>query len=685
MKSKVTKLNKNFYCLIAVFIFSFLFFNFNTVQAATISLSPSAGTFETDSTFDVSVFLNTEGETVNAIEISLSFPADKLQLVSPSAGQSIIGIWTAPPNFDNQNGRISLKGGIPGGINADKGLITKFTFRAKSVGASTIRFLDNSRVLLHDGKGTDVLRNTVNGVYFLILPPPAGPIVSSVTHPDPSAWYTNPNIALRWTAESGSADGYSYLFNQESFDRPDEISEGDKESVIYQNTGDGLYYFHIKTLKDGQWGGTTHFIVQVDNNPPAEFPVEIIPSERTTRRQPIVQFATTDPYSGLDHYELKIVPLQSQVEVEAASQPLFIEVQSPYVLPELSVGTYDIIVRAYDKAGSYRESTKHLVIVNAVFKIVSGKGIEMGSRFVIPWLWFWAFGLLLVSFLIVFGRRVRRWHYSVHEKQSQKELPEYIKKQLEELRNYRKRYGSKAPLVLLLFLVGSLLLGHNAFAENQGLEPPIITTVSQSVSNEEIFYVGGKTVAPQIEIVLYLQSIQSGETTSYHFSSDNKGDWFYRHDRFLPAGRYILWAQSRMVDELSPPTPQSQITVYPIALQFGASRLSYTMVYLILIIILLAILAGLISYISFHSRHGRRKHALLMKEIKEAEESVRRGFAVLRRDIHAELAAVSRAKATGQFSEEEKKTTAQLLRDLAKVERYIGKEVWDVEKADYNG
>ena len=666
-----------------VFFVIISFFGITTsAKAATLSASPSAGTFEVGSTFDVSVFLNTEGETINAIEISLSFPVDKLQLVSPSAGQSIIDIWTAPPDFDNQTGRINFQGGIPGGIKADKGLVTKLTFRARAVGNATIRFLDSSKTLLHDGKGTDVLRNTVNGIYSLVLPPPAGPIVSSSTHPDPSVWYTSPNVILRWTPELESVDGYSYVLNGDPTDHPDEIAEGNKDSVLYNNVSDGIHVFHIKTLKDGKWGGLSHFTIQIDATPPAEFPIEIIPSDRTVRKQPVVQFATTDNYSGLDHYELKVIPLQGSMEVGATNQPLFIEVQSPYVLFELDLGTYDVIVRAYDKAGNYRESVRHLAIVNSILKVISGRGIEIKNMFVIPWIWFWIFGVVLILFLGFLGWRIRNWHYSIHARQSQKELPEYIQKQLEELQGYRKKYGAKIPLILILFLTGlSLLSSHAVFAS---LEPPIITTVSKNISNEEIFYIEGKTTTPQTEMVLYLQNIQTGETRNYNFSSDNKGDWFYRHDGFLLAGKYILWAQSKIGDELSPPTPQSQIAVYPIALQFGASRLSYTTIYLISIIVLLAILAGLAWYIALHSRQGRKKHALFMKEVREAEESVRRGFAVLRRDIQAELALINKAKLTKQLSEEEDKVSNQLLKDLGEIERYIGKEVWDVEKIDYS-
>lgn len=679
MLIKLSKKNKNWLFFILFSIFYFLFTT-SGVKAAILSLSPSSGTFETRSVFEVSLFLDTEGQIINAVDISLAFPPDKIQLVSPSVGQSIIGIWTAPTKYDNQSGKITLTGLIPGGINASKGLVTKLSFRVKSVGTVAIRFLDDSKVLLHDGKGTNVLNNTVNGVYNLVLPPPQGPIVSSSSHPDASVWYNSPNVILNWVPEEGTAEGYSYVFSKEASDIPDDIVDSNKNSIIYSNVADGINYFHIKTLRAGQWGGVTHFIVKIDTTPPAGFPIEILPSKTTTRKQPIVQFSTTDENSGIDYYELKIVPLQTENTIYTSGQTLFVEAESPYILSGLDLGTYDIIVRAYDKAGNWREEVGHLKIVSPIFEIIGDQGVKVKGS-VIPWLYFWIFGALIVLLLVFFAWRIRNWHRDIHMKKNQKELPEYVREQLEELKKYRQKYGSK--ILILLFFISVLYLlfsGKVVSAQSQNLEPPIITTLSKNISNEEIFYIGGKTTSPQTQIILYLQNLQTGETTNYNFVSDSKGDWFYRHDRFLPSGQYILWAQSKIENELSPPTPQFQISVYPVALQFGVSRLSYTTIYLALIIILLFIVMGLIWYTIYHIFQGRRKKALFMKEIREAEESVRRGFAILRRDIQAELAIIQKAKMDQDILEEERQREEHLLRDLAEIERYIGKEVFDIEK-----
>jgi hypothetical protein len=73
---------------------------------------------------------------------------------------------------------------------------------------------------------------------------------------------------------------------------------------------------------------------------------------------------------------------------------------------------------------------------------------------------------------------------------------------------------------------------------------------------------------------------------------------------------------------------------------------------------------------------------LLTKVIKEAEESIRRGFAILRRDVKEELEVLTKMKVHGPLSEDLKVKEGQLSKDLDYVERYVGKEVWDIEKAE---
>lgn len=669
-----------------IFLLSLFLYFFTPLlsSASTLSVSPSTGTFSVGSTFNVSLLLDTKGKEINALQAFISFPPDKLQVVSPSIGQSIIGVWTVAPKFNNSKGTLDLRGGIPGGIIASSGLLTNITFRVKSVGEAVIKYTDGSRVFLNDGKATDDLSDTNSAVLQFRLPPPQGPIVVSETHPDQSAWYSNPVAILRFTNEASGVEGYSYVISNDPTTVPDNISEGVKQTVSYSNLADGVHYFHVKSLRDGVWGGVTHFAIQVDVTPPAEFSPEILPGERTSSTKPVIQFVTTDASSGFDHYEIKLEPLSLE-SVEASKEMggknFFIETTSPFIPVSLSVGSYNVVVRAYDKAGNHREVTKHLTIVTPWFRFINDQGIHVKNWFIISWMWIWIIGLLLLILLAYTAYKVWKWRHEVTEHHREKKLPEDVVKQLDELKSYREKYGIKAAIIVLA------LLGSLSFAPVQAqtveIAPPLITDLSRDISNKEIFYIGGKTNRVEQAVVIYFQNLLTGETTSQSVISDDNGDWFYRHTGFLSAGEYLLWAQTKNGDLLSPPSPQENMTVKRTAIQFGSNRLSYETIYFFIILVLILVITILAMFIIYHYYHGRKKHREFKKEVRDAEESIKRGFAILRRDIEAELLLIRKATTGEALTLEEKEKEARLLQDLNIVQKRIGKEIWELKKESW--
>lgn len=678
---KLKPINKLlFHILLALsLVFSVVLVLPSTSKAAnaSLSMSPNSGSYEVGSTFDVSVYLDTQSQSVNTIELNIKFPPDKLQLVSSSTGKSIIGIWTSLPKYNNENGTIYLVGGIPGGVNVSRGLISTFTFRVRAVGSAVVKF-ENSRVLLNDGLGTEVLTNNYNSIYSLELPPPAGPIVISETHPDQTQWYRHQNASLRWEGVSAGAS-FSYILNDKPVDVPDDISEGTNRSVNYSNLSEGRHYFHIRSYEGGHWGGTTHYALNVDPNPPAEFKTEFSPSARTTKTQPVVQFATTDTASGLDHYEIRIIPLNKITNGDDSG--LFIEAQSPYIAQPLELGKYDVIVRAYDKAGNVRESVERLEIVTAVFKVISGQGLEVRSWFILPWYLLLALLLILILFLIWISHRMHLWHRMLSHKHATVELPNTLQQQMEELQKYRAKYGKLSAIILLIGL-SLFSLKNISYAQEQILSPPLVTTVAQNISDQDIFYIGGETGAAGSEVVIYLQNLESSATISEIVVADKKGEWFYRHDTFLSPGKYLLWTQAKSGSQLSPPSPQVTMNVETTAISFGGSRISYVTLYMILTLTFAGVALLLMIYIIRKFLHGRRKHQLIMSQIMSAESSIRSGFAVLSRDLEAELAVIRQAKLSKQLSEEEKRRETQLIADMKDIEERLGKEVWDIQETE---
>ena len=359
---------------------------------ASLYLSPASGSFFVGSTFDVSVFVNTGRENVNAVEINLKFDPKKLQVASPTAGKSFIEVWVSQPTYSNIKGTMGFIGGIPSpGINTSSGLVSTVTFRAIAPGKTTILFLDSSKVLRNDPEGTNILTSVGRGVYELLIPPPEGPKVFSPTHPDKNKWYKNNNPTFSWEKEEGVTD-FSYSFDQDPTGVPDNEPEGDHTSVSFSQVKDGIWYFHVKAKKAGVWGGTSHYLVQIDTTPPATFSPTVEPAAKTAEKQPLVSFITTDALSGMDYYQIKYIDITPDRKEEGAG--FFIEATSPYKLPPLEIGKYLVIVRAYDRAGNYKEGTVKIQIFPEGI-LFTKKGIQYRAITISWWL------LLMILMIIV--------------------------------------------------------------------------------------------------------------------------------------------------------------------------------------------------------------------------------------------------------------------------------------------
>lgn len=692
------------------FVLSFWVLWYSLAGAASFSISPAGGTHAVGSTFEVSVLVDTKQQEINAVQMQLAFPADKLQLVSPSAGNSIIEIYTTPPKFDNSTGRVEIIGGIPNGINVSNGLISKLTFRVKGVGSASLRFTGESQVLLNDGRGTNVLDNTFGATYKLELPPQQGPIVVSDTHPDQEVWYGNQNVSLQWDIGLEPAENYSYTISDNPSDVPDDTPETNETKVDYKQVANGINYFHIKAFRDNRWGGVSHYSIKVDNVPPAEFKIGVTPSAKTFVTRPVFDFTTTDSFSGLDRYEIKIIPIKIEGRSKAvADDQLFVDANSPYQPTELLHGTYEVIVRAYDKSGNIREVNQKIEITDSWWWFLSQDGVTLPFGKQVRWGILVPFSLILLVILLGMAYYFRRLYKMAHQRVTDNHYPEVISSQLTELQKYRQKYGNLVSVFLLAVVLGSSMLvpglslaqvaetdaisnteqsqqsssgsNNNQVALEQ--TPPVITSYSSNIKDDELFYVSGRTTEPNSEVVVHLQSMVDGGAFDFTTTADRRGDWTYRHSDFLAGGKYIIWAHTKVNGQLSSPSPQVEIDVKPIALNWGNSRITYQSIYIGLITALMLMVFALLVYIIVHALLVRHRRKIFAHNIRQAEDSIKRGFIALRRDIEAELMLMKQAHLPDDLAGEQKVREEQLKADLKNIEEIVGKEVWQVETFEH--
>jgi len=392
--NKFLQILTKFGAVILVLVVFFETIPISNAASTSLYLSPSKGSFTVGSTFTVSIYLNSEGNEINVVEADLNFSPDKIQVTAPTTGSSFVSEWLTPPSYSNTQGTISFRGGILGGINTSSGLVSSITFRTISPGTAEIKFSETSKVLLNDGKGTNILTKAFNGEYNIVIPPPEGPRVLSSTHTNSNIWYGDANPAFDWEEESGVSD-YSWTFDQNPNGIPDGISESRTTFTSFSNIADGVWYFHIRQKKQGAWGKPSHVAVKIDTVPPSAFTPRIETYTRIIGYQTMAYFEAEDNFSGINHYEVNMVGLDTPESVPS----FFTEQISPYKVPSKKAGKYSVIVRAIDNAGNIREGETRFRIITPLISHIEGKGLQIKGLF-LPW---WLIVFLTLAFLILMG------------------------------------------------------------------------------------------------------------------------------------------------------------------------------------------------------------------------------------------------------------------------------------------
>lgn len=328
-------------------------------EAASLSVSPSTGVYTANGTFTVRVQVNTGGKPINAAEGTLSFNPNELSVVSVNRTSSIFNLWVTEPTFSNSAGTVTFSGGSPAGYSGQTGTIMSVTFRAAGAGTARVNF-KNGSVLANDGKGTNIL-TAMNGGSFTIqavstdpvpevieyIAPantPAAPSVTSVTHPDQTAWYQVSEATLRWELPAG-VTGVRTLLDGSPSTIPTKVYDDPISSITLSDLDEGVSYFHVQFRNADGWGKVTHYRLGVDTKKPISILIDH--PEGANLANPAQSLAVTveDDTSPVTRFKIKVdaaEPFDYIREVATATVPL----------PSLEPGYHTVIIEAFDAAGN---------------------------------------------------------------------------------------------------------------------------------------------------------------------------------------------------------------------------------------------------------------------------------------------------------------------------------------------
>ena len=432
---------------------AFLWFSFaHTASAATFYLSPSAGNYLTGHTFTMKVFVSSPDEAMNAVQAAITFPSNKLSVVSLSKSGSIIDLWMQDPAFSNQDGTINFGGIVTNpGFQGSAGTVLAITFQVKNSGTASISFLSGS-ILANDGVGTNILSGMQNAAVTLTALPAgsgetkpgnvAGLAISSDPAIKDDQWYNFDAITFRWSLPV-DADGVSYALSNDPGYQLSKNAQSPVAKVSYDTTTltDGIWYFYLSFESGGTWSPVTSRTLYLDRTPPDPF--IIVPKNQNlvlSNAQPAFQWAATDKTSGVAYYQAKIGDGDW-------FDPATIVNNSLYVLPEQSpANERTLVVRAYDHAGNFRESSINFSV--ATKECVNGGWWCSLQYFFGEWNWPLAVAVLLcllVAYWFIF--RVFIWRRKLKKELSLfKDELRHDLKRLEDRVDVSVGHGSEVDL-----------------------------------------------------------------------------------------------------------------------------------------------------------------------------------------------------------------------------------------------
>jgi hypothetical protein len=325
-----------------------LTFPSTALAAATISFTPATATLKTGELWSTMAQVNAT-EPVNSADLSVTFPADKLEATNVDTGSTVFGIVLFPPAIDNAAGTIRFRQTSPSPFSGNGGKLGTITFKAKATGTAIVGVAPGAKIIANDGKGTNVFTSNANATLTIVTPPPPpskAPTISSSSNPDQTAWYKNRTVAYSW---SGGMQGYNFTVDQSPNTELATQSVGTMTTASTTLAADGVWYAHVRGLGGSGWSPTAHFRFQVDATPPAQFSAEVTPKGEITVL-PFITFFTTDITSGIGYYDVKV------------DQEEPVRSENPYKVQRIGPGEHKVVVRAFDKAGNSVESRTGFVI-----------------------------------------------------------------------------------------------------------------------------------------------------------------------------------------------------------------------------------------------------------------------------------------------------------------------------------
>lgn len=124
--------------------------NTTTPHVFLVSSSPSIAP---NAEFTIQVLVDSP-LPINALDLQISYPSDKIQFLNSDTAQSVVSFWQSPSPFLFA-GHLRFTGGMAMPFQGTKGIVSTLHFRSLGEGYGIVSF-ERNNIYLADGKGTKI-------------------------------------------------------------------------------------------------------------------------------------------------------------------------------------------------------------------------------------------------------------------------------------------------------------------------------------------------------------------------------------------------------------------------------------------------------------------------------------------------------------------------------------------------
>ncbi len=230
-----------------------------------------------------------------------------------------------------------------------------------------------------------------------------------------------------------------------------------------------------------------------------------------------------------------------------------------------------------------------------------------------------------------------------------------------------QRPGKRTITIQAYDMAGNYATATEEFI-TQAIESPTIIEYPKELQSGEVLAIKGKTKYPDAQINLWLQH-EKDEPKNYSVKSDKDGKFIFIAEDKLLSGVYTAWAE--VVDMRGAKSePSEKVTIVIRQPAFWIIS-SWTVSFLAILISLTALIIVLVFLL-----RNRFK-----KKVREAEGVLYKTFDLLKEDIRNQIKMLEKTKTKRQLIEEEQeKIIEQLKKHFDDAEKFVRKEIEDIEK-----